>query len=174
MEGVKSDVVAPDRYAYVDIGEKDEENPLVWDQIASASFSKWNGYGNYQDVILKSAERIEKSELFQLIDKNAKWVKAQQDKNVFSLNYEVFSSEIEKDETVADTFEVLDDYTNSLSFSALPYERSKMKSDTILAEKRKRWKKALNKDIYLEEAVHILEDLELNFIPSKPLALQQN
>ncbi|MGB0443463.1 MAG: carboxy terminal-processing peptidase, partial [Flavobacteriaceae bacterium] len=174
LEGVKSDVVAPDRYAYVDIGEKDEENPLVWDQIASASFSKWNGYGNYQDVILKSAERIEKSELFQLIDKNAKWVKAQQDKNVFSLNYEVFSSEIEKDETVADTFEVLDDYTNSLSFSALPYERSKMKSDTILAEKRKRWKKALNKDIYLEEAVHILEDLELNFIPSKPLALQQN
>jgi len=174
LEGVKSDVVAPDRYAYVDIGEKDEENPLVWDQIASASFSKWNGYGNYQDVILKSAERIEKSEPFQLIDKNAKWVKAQQDKNVFSLNYEVFSSEIEKDETVADTFEVLDDYTNSLSFSSLPYERSKMKSDTILAEKRKRWKKALNKDIYLEEAVHILEDLELNFIPSKPLALQQN
>ena len=174
LEGVKSDVVAPDRYAYVDIGEKDEENPLVWDQIASASFSKWNGYGNYQDVIQKSAVRIEKNELFQLIEKNAKWVKTQQDKNVFSLNYEAFSSEIEKDETVADTFEVLDDYTNSLSFSSLPYERSKMKSDTILAEKRKRWKKALNKDIYLEEAVHILEDLELNFIPSKPLALQQN
>ena len=42
LEGVKSDVVAPDRYAYVDIGEKDEDNPLVWDQIASASFSKWN------------------------------------------------------------------------------------------------------------------------------------
>lgn len=174
LEGVKSDVVAPDRYAYVDIGEKDEENPLVWDQIASASFSKWNGYGNYQDVIQKSAVRIEKNELFQLIEKNAKWVKTQQDKNVFSLNYEAFSSEIDKDETVADTFEVLDDYTNSLSFSSLPYERSKMKSDTILAEKRKRWKKALNKDIYLEEAVHILEDLELNFIPSKPLALQQN
>lgn len=174
LEGVKSDVVAPDRYAYVDIGEKDEDNPLVWDQIASASFSKWNGYENYQSVIQNSSERIANNELFQLIDDNAKWVKSQQDKNIFSLNYELYSSEIKKDETVADTFEVLDDYSNSLSFSSLPYERIKMKTDTILAEKRKRWKKALNKDMYLEEAVHILEDLELNFIPSKPLIAQQN
>lgn len=174
LEGVKSDVIAPDRYTYVDIGEKDEENPLIWDQIASTSFSKWNGYRNYQDVIQKSTTRIEKNELFQLIDKNAKWVKAQQDKNVFSLNYKQFSSEIEEGESVADQFDVLDEYSNSLSFSSLPYELAKMKSDTILAEKRKRWKKALNKDMYLEEAVHILTDLELNFIPSKPLALQQN
>ena len=174
LEGVKSDVVAPDRYAYVDIGEKDEDNPLVWDQISSASFSKWNGYENYQSVIQNISERIANNELFQLIDDNAKWVKSQQDKNIFSLNYELYSSEIKKDETVADTFEVLDDYSNSLSFSSLPYERIKMKTDTILAEKRKRWKKALNKDMYLEEAVHILEDLELNFIPSKPLIAQQN
>ena len=172
LEGVKSDVIAPDRYAYVDIGEKDEENPLVWDQIASASFSKWNGYRNYQDVIQKSAMRIETNELFQLIDKNAKWVKEQQDKNIFSLNYKLFSSEIESGESVADQFDVLDKYSNSLSFYSLPYERTKMKADTILAEKRKRWKEALNKDMYLEEAVHILGDLELNFIPSKPLALQ--
>lgn len=174
LEGVKSDVVAPDRYAYVDIGEKDEENPLVWDQITSASFSKWGGYKNYQDVIQKSSNRIATNDLFQLIDKNAKWVKDQQEKDIFSLNYKVFSSDIEKRESVADQYDVLDDYTNSLSFSSLPYERVKMKADSILAEKRKRWKKTLKKDMYLEEAVHILEDLELNFIPSKPLALQQN
>ncbi|CAI8171599.1 MAG: Tail-specific protease [Bacteroidota bacterium] len=174
LEGVKSDVIAPDQYAYVDIGEKDEENPLVWDQITSASFSKWNGYRNYQDVIQKSSNRIATNKLFQLIDNNAKWIKQQQDKSVFSLNYTTFSSEIKKDEMVVEKFEALDDYSNPFSFSSLPYERIKMKSDTILLEKRKRWKKALNKDMYLEEAVHILEDLELNFIPSKPLALQQS
>jgi hypothetical protein len=48
-----------------------------------------------------------------------------------------------------------------------------MKRDTILAEKRKRWKKVLSRDLYVEEAVLILEDLKLNFIPSKPLAMQQ-
>ncbi len=173
LEGVKSDVIAPDRYAYVDVGEKDEENPLVWDQIDAASFDIWDGYENYQDVIRESSQRIADNELFQLIDKNAKWVSEQQEKGTFSLNYKTFSSNIDKDEVVAKQFDVLNDYTNSLSFSSLPYELAKMKSDTILAEKRKRWKKALKKDMYLEEAVHILEDLELNFIASKPLALQQ-
>lgn len=173
LEGVKSDVVAPDRFAYVDIGEKDEENPLVWDQIDAASFKTWDGYQNYQDVILKSSKRIANNDLFQLIDKNAKWVSEQQEKDTFSLNYKTFSSNIDKDEEVANQFDVLNDYTNSLSFSSLPYELAKMKSDTILAEKRKRWKKALHKDMYLEEAVHILEDLKLNFSPTETLALQQ-
>lgn len=174
LEGVKSDVVAPDQYAYVDIGEKDEDNPLVWDQIASASFSKWNGYENYQATINKSSTRIANNTLFQLIDKNAKWIRAQQDKNDFSLNYKTYTATIDKDQAQAKQFEVLDEYTNTLSFTSLPYERKKMKTDTILAEKRKRWKKALAKDMYLEEAVHILEDLKLNFIPSKPLASASN
>lgn len=174
LEGVKSDVVAPDQYAYVDIGEKDEDNPLVWDQIASASFSKWNGYENYQATIDKSSTRIANNTLFQLIDKNAKWIRAQQDKNDFSLNYKTYTATVDKDEAQAKQFEVLDEYTNTLSFTSLPYEHKKMKTDTILAEKRKRWKKALAKDMYLEEAVHILEDLKLNFISSKPLASASN
>ncbi len=173
LEGVYSDVVAPDQYAYVDIGEKDEENPLVWDQIASASFSKWNGYQNYQQVIEDSAARVASDTLFQLIDKNAKWVRQQQDKNDFSLNYKLFSKEIAKDESFADQFEILNEYTNSLTFKSLPYELAKMKSDTLLAEKRKRWQKSLNKDMYVNEAVSILEALDLSFIGKKPLALQR-
>lgn len=174
LEGVKSDVVAPDRYSYVDIGEKDEDNPLVWDQIPSTPYTLWNGYENYAKVIENSNSRIAKNSLFQLIEKNAKWVREQQDKNEFSLNFKTFSSSIEKDEAFADQFEKLEDYTNTLTFSSLPYEEAKMKKDTLLAEKRKRWKKELTKDIYLEEAIQILEELKLNFIPSKPLALQQN
>ena len=48
-----------------------------------------------------------------------------------------------------------------------------MKTDTLLAEKRKRWKKSLNKDMYVNEAVSILEALDLNLIGRKPLALQR-
>ena len=47
LEGVKSDVVAPDMYKYIDVGEKDEENPLIWDQINPTKHNKWSGYENY-------------------------------------------------------------------------------------------------------------------------------
>ena len=39
LEGVKSDVVVPDRYSYIDIGEKDQENPLPWDKIDAVDYS---------------------------------------------------------------------------------------------------------------------------------------
>lgn len=172
LEGVKSDVVAPDQYAYVDMGEKDEENPLVWDQIDPAPFTPWNGYQNFSQTIQASNARVANNGLFQLIDKNAKWIRQQQDKDGFSLNLERFSATIDSDEATAKEFKALNDYQNNLSFRSLEYERQKMKRDTILAEKRKRWKKALGQDLYLEEAVLILEDLKLNFIPAKPLAMQ--
>jgi carboxyl-terminal processing protease len=170
---VKSDVVAPDQYAYVDIGEKDEDNPLVWDQIAAAPFTTWNGYENFSQTIQSSNKRVEENNLFQLIDKNARWIREQQDKDDFSLNLDQFSSTIDQDEATAEEFKALDDYKNNLSFRSPDYERQQMELDTILAEKRKRWKKALSRDLYVEEAVLILEDLKLNFIPSKPLAMQQ-
>ncbi len=173
LEGVKSDVVAPDQYAYVDIGEKDEENPLVWDQIAAAPFTSWSGYENFSQTIQSSNKRVKENNLFQLIDKNARWIHEQQDKDDFSLNLDQFSSTIDQDEATAEEFKALDDYKINLSFRSLEYEREKMKRDTILAEKRKRWKKVLSRDLYVEEAVLILEDLKLNFIPSKPLAMQQ-
>ena len=45
----------------------------------------------------------------------------------------------------------------------------KIKNDTVLASKRNRWKNSLKKDIYLNEAINILEDLKLNFIGENKL-----
>jgi carboxyl-terminal processing protease len=39
-----------------------------------------------------------------------------------------------------------------------------MKQDTTLSDKRKRWHKNLSKDIYVEEAVSVLEDLKISNI----------
>ena len=47
LEGVKSDVITPDRYSYVDVGERDEDNPMSWDQITPLIYTKWHGYLNY-------------------------------------------------------------------------------------------------------------------------------
>ena len=43
LEGVKSDVITPDRYRYVDVGERDEDNPMRWDRISPLVYTKWNG-----------------------------------------------------------------------------------------------------------------------------------
>ena len=76
LEGVKSDVVMPDRYSYIDIGERDYNNPLPYDKIESAKYDVWDGYIDFQETINKSKERMAKSEQLKLIDENAQWIKS--------------------------------------------------------------------------------------------------
>lgn len=161
LEGVKSDVVVPDRYSYINIGEKDQENPLPWDKIDAADYTVWENYFDYDTTISKSQERMAANEQLKLIDENAQWVKKIRDRENYSLNYDVYKKEMELNEEEAKRFEKLSDYTTNLTFNSLPYELKIMEKDTILKEKRNRWHQALAKDVYVEEALNVLNDLKM-------------
>ena len=53
LEGVKSDVIFPDRYAYVEMGEKDQDNPLAWDRISPTYFES-SSIPNYKYAVERS------------------------------------------------------------------------------------------------------------------------
>ncbi len=162
LKGVHSDVVAPDRYSFIDIGERDMEAPLPWDEIAPADYQKWNGYTNFDEAIKASQARIDTIKQFDLIRQHAKWIKAQRDKDIYPLSYTAYKSTVEENEKQADRFEKLSKYKTNLSFTSTPQELKVFKTDTTLAEKRERWHKNLSKDVYIEEAIHTLQDLKLS------------
>jgi carboxyl-terminal processing protease len=163
LEGVKSDVVVPDRYSYIDIGEKDQDNPLPWDKIDAADYSVWENYFDYESTISKSKERMAGNEQLKLIDANAKWVKKIRDREVYSLNYNDYKKEMELNEEEAKRFEKLSEYKTNLTFNSLPYEIKLMEEDSVLSEKRRRWHVALAKDVYIEEALNVLNDLKMTY-----------
>jgi len=167
LEGVKSDVVVPDRYSYIDIGEKDLENPLPWDKIDAADYSVWGNYFDYDTTISKSKERMAANEQLKLIDANAKWVKKIRDREVYSLNYNEYKKEMELNEEEAKRFSKLSEYKTNLTFNSLPYELKMMEQDSVLKEKRKRWHLALAKDVYVEEALNVLNDLKMTYAIKK-------
>ncbi|WP_460220756.1 carboxy terminal-processing peptidase [Psychroserpens sp. MEBiC05023] len=163
LEGVKSDVVVPDRYSYIDIGEKDQENPLEWDKIDAVDYSLWNSYYDYDTTIAKSKERMANNEQLKLIDANAQWVKKMRDRESYSLNYEQYKKTLETNEQESKRFEKLSDYKTNLSFQSLPYELKIMEKDSVLKEKRDRWHASLSKDVYIEEALNVLNDLKMTY-----------
>ncbi|WP_103864055.1 carboxy terminal-processing peptidase [Aquimarina sp. I32.4] len=164
LEGVKSDVVVPDRYSYIDIGEKDQENPLPWDKIAAADYKIWNGYIDFDQTINNSKERMSKNDQLKLIEENAKWVRQRRDVNMYSLQYGKYKSNIAANEKRVEYFKAIGDYKTNLTFQSLPYERKMMQEDSILERKRNRWHESLSKDVYVEEAISVLEDLKINNI----------
>ena len=161
LEGVKSDVVMPDRYSYFDVGERDYDNPLPYDKITPASFQLWEGYIDYQATIDKSRERIAQNNQLKLIEQNALYIKERRDQMDVTLNLTGYTAQIDENKQAVNKFDSLDTYDNKLSYRSLPDELVLMREDTTLVEKRKRWHKNLTKDVYLDEAISVLQDLKL-------------
>lgn len=160
LNGVSSDVALPDRYAYIKMGERDTDNAMPWDKIDAADYKVWNKQQNFDVAIEKSKRRMEQNPQFQLIEENAKWLKERQDENVFSLNIDKFKKEQEELEEKAKKYKAISKYKNNLTFSSLPYEVEITKNDNLLKEKRDRWHENLAKDVYVEEAINVLDDLQ--------------
>ncbi len=162
LEGVKSDIAVVDRYSFIDIGEKDMDNPLPWDKIDPANYEIWNGFIDYDETINKSKSRMNNNRQLQLIEKQAKWIKKQADDNEVTLNYNEYLDKKENINMIGKQFNNIGDYKTNLTFSSLPYEKELIKKDEELGKKRKDWHKYLNKDIYIEEAVNVLIDLQIS------------
>lgn len=170
LEGVKSDVVVPDRFSYIDIGEKDQKNPLPWDAIRPADYKIWDGFVNFEETIGESKARMSKNEQLKLIDDYAKWISERRNDNDWPLAYENYKARVKDNEEQTKRFDALDDYDSKLSYESLPYEETLFETDTILKEKRERWHKSLAKDVYVEEAINVLNDLKLNNIRRNKVA----
>lgn len=160
LEGVSSDVVMPDRYSYLKMGERDLENAMPWDKIDPADYTVWNNNSNFSKAILHSKGRIAANPQFKLIEENAKWIDSRSDENEYSLNIDKFKKAQNTIEEKAKKFKPIFDYKNDLKFTSLPYETEQISKDNILKEKRERWHESLAKDIYVEEALNVLDDLQ--------------
>ncbi|CAM3594100.1 carboxy terminal-processing peptidase [Flavobacterium gelidilacus] len=156
-EGVLSDIVLPDRFAYFDTGERDEPEALPWDKIAPATYNTTGA--NFDVVLANSKMRVEKSTEFNLIDSYAKWNFERKDDKEVSLNYKLYKKELAELETKNKTYDGLKTYKNNLTFTSLPYEMEEFKKDTLLKDKRDRWHEELSKDPYVDESLNVIQDI---------------
>ena len=158
LEGVKSDVVILDRYSYIDLGEKDQENPLSWDYIEPTTFDFWHYEIDYKSMLERSENRMKSSQYISLIDEQAKWVKQQQDEYDYTLNYNNLYQEKEFEKKKINKFKKLNEFESGLQFEWLP-EPGKKTINKEITLRRNRWIQSLKADFYIEEATNILEDL---------------
>ena len=162
LKGVVSDIAMPDKYTYFEIGERDEKNPLSWDKIEPAEYTPVDVYENFHTVVNNSKKRIADNPHFIIIDENAKWLKQGRDNTLIQLNYEEFKNEIDQREKESKAFDDIALYESNLTFDSPQYELPMMEQDSILAKKREIWHENLKKDIYVEEALTVLSELEIN------------
>ena len=157
-EGVLSDIILPDRYSYIDMGERDMDNAMPWDKIDRANYTPYNN--DFTSVINKSKSRIAGHNQFKLIDENARWINERKDEKSFTLNLKSYEEKQKEVDEKVKKFKSISKYNNRLKFSSLPSEIERVKTDTLLEQKRDRWHESLSSDVYVEEGVKILQDIQ--------------
>ena len=160
LKGVESDIVVPTQYAYFDMGEKEQEFVMPWDEIKPVDHILWNPNYTETQVIKKSQERIRENELFKLIDENAKLLKSQTDEKIVSLNYESFSAKQAMLDAQDDAYDKsMKEKAIQLDVSNLQVDKSSFETDSVKTAINEKWLKKLRKDVTLEEAVFVIKDM---------------
>jgi carboxyl-terminal processing protease len=160
LKGVVPDVIVPDIYKYLDLGEKEMDYAMPWDQIAPAVYDEWvlkNG-ADLAKIKAKSAARVEKNEVFKMINASAEHLKHKQDNTVQTLLLVKYREELSTSKKEDDKFKDIDKEIADWDFKILKADETTVVDSTKI-ERNKSFIKTLKKDIYLHEAMGVIKDI---------------
>jgi carboxyl-terminal processing protease len=159
LKGVTPDIVLPDSYQQMDIGEKEEKFALNWDEIAPAKFTPWTETLPKDRLKSSADKRISSNDQFNMIRQNAIRIKKDSERTSFNLNLDVYLKEIKAQSLEAKKYEKLMKTPTGLKIRTLDADLALNKADTARSEIAQRMVDELSKDIYLEQGVLVIKDL---------------
>ncbi|MDX2003338.1 MAG: carboxy terminal-processing peptidase [Chitinophagales bacterium] len=159
LRGVSSDVVLPDNYAYFESGEEEEDYPLEWDEINPVRYERWSNGKEIKEVSALSKNRVKTNAYFQKIDENAKRLKSLSDSTVQTLNLEQFHKRSNQLDAIAKQYDKLEKGDSTLAFTTPKDDLVIINSDTTRQQTNKKWHEDIRKDMYIGEAINVIQDL---------------
>ncbi len=161
-KGVIPDIVLPDQYDHLRIGERYYNHPLRSDNIKPLKHTDWN-YDNIDIKKLKelSHARVEKSSGFSIIKEYIEKLKELRSDRAYDLKIEKL---IAKQEKIKNDSKKIDEEINYLkNFTLISNLKGRtFKSDKlrkVAEDNEKNWYEQLTKDIQLNESLMILKDM---------------
>lgn len=160
LRGVTPDIVIPDLYSYIKYGEKQEDYPMEWDEIAKAKYTEWTPTVNYKYVTENSKKRITAQPAFGVIDSEAKELKQESDNTIEPLNLKEYQQRQQKLKDENKSYEELKKTFPEIKISNLVADLPEIQTDSSRISRNNEWLKALKKDIYVNEAAKVVMDIK--------------
>lgn len=158
LRGVTPDIRFPDPYTHIDQGERKDKAALQWDEIPAANYAPTNSL-NVAQIAAQSDKRIKANPTFGLIEESAKELKAKEEDNSYSLNEKIYRAELDKAGATSKKMDELQKKANPLPMTNPKEDMARINIDTASKDRNATWLKNLQKDIYLNETVNIINDI---------------
>lgn len=159
LKGVVPDVVLPDYYEYLKFRERDNPDALPWDEITKANYSAWQQGYSLQTVKNLANARVATDSVFRLIKTKTDVLAANADKE-YSLQLDKFKKEQKANREAVKEIERLVKLSQAMQVSYLKQDEQRYVSeDKDKTERYKQWLNNLGKDVYVNQAVKVINDM---------------
>ncbi|MBX2928917.1 MAG: carboxy terminal-processing peptidase [Saprospiraceae bacterium] len=160
LRGVIPDIVLPDAYHFIKTGEKEENYPMEWTELPSVPYQqKVYNLKNVKEIKARSNSRLEKSEVFGQIYRNARRFEQQRDQSVFPLQLDAYRSMMKDREVASKQFEDLfKDKVISGVFN-LEVDLPSIHADESKKARNEDFVTSVAKDVYIRETLNIIHDM---------------
>ena len=159
LRGVNSDIVIPDEYSLLTLGERENESAMPWDEIPAAKYETWGKAPNIEKLRKKSYARISKNPTFELITEKAENNKNAREKTVYSLNMQGYQKEKAEKKEYEKKFTKISNEIPDMKPSLLEVDKILLKATPEDLTEREKWLVSLKKDPILFETVLIMKDM---------------
>jgi carboxyl-terminal processing protease len=163
LKGVASDIVLPD--PYYEVAERKDSDALAYDEIPRAAFTAWYNPVNTESLKKNSEKRMATSPAFKLLNENLSTLKKLEKQETYSLNLLTYKSEQKSNTAALKKYDAVNDKVKELSIINIKSDIEKFGGDSSKIARNKDWIKVRTKDIYLDEAVNVMNDLIVQSLP---------
>jgi carboxyl-terminal processing protease len=159
LKGVTPDIVLPDPYSGIELGERKDKAALKWDEIPAADYKPVYTGTNIDQLRALSNKRIAANPSFSLIKESAAKISAREKNNVYPLNEVAYKKVLDEANATSKKMEEIEKKSTQLDVENVKDDLAKINRDTTSVSKNKEWIKGLKKDVYLAETVNIVNDM---------------
>ena len=121
---------------------------------------RWQHLYDKKQVVRASLARINANPVFKQIDDNARRLKARSDESSYPLNLEAYRLHQKKIQEEAERIGKIGDEKTGVKSTFLVIDKQAVDGDTIKTKKFTSWFEALEKDLYISEAVNVIGDMK--------------
>ncbi|HEX2612281.1 MAG TPA: carboxy terminal-processing peptidase [Fibrobacteria bacterium] len=158
FRGVVPDILIPDGYTQLDMGEKSQDYPLPWDTARPLRIQRWSSPPPLADLQARSRARVDHNAFFKRLDTTLRARQARRGNDQALLSLDRYLADRERSRLEGDTLEALQKLSTGLTATPLASLNAAIAADSLEKEKAREWKEQLSKDSYLREAVDVLGD----------------
>lgn len=162
LKGVKPDVLLPDNYMFLDLGEGSYDFALPWKAIPAADYTEFNYDYDMKVLAALAQQRIDTAHYFKQVINSAKMIKEGSDLTTFSSDYTAYKKTKQERDSIAKAIDQTKVIIKDWKIDYHTKDLNSFASDTIAKARMETFKNSIQGDMYIREGLRILNMMNKN------------